>query len=75
MVPIWFSSQVLSSLQNLVETEVQFSDARCAKVLPIAISAYKDGLPPHYTQLHHQEKVRLYGYGYCALILFFIFNF
>ncbi|XP_047489241.1 nonsense-mediated mRNA decay factor SMG8-like isoform X2 [Penaeus chinensis] len=53
------AKQVLNSLQNLVETEVRFSDARCAKVLPIAISAYKDGLPPHYTQLHHQEKLEL----------------
>ncbi|XP_045596633.2 nonsense-mediated mRNA decay factor SMG8 [Procambarus clarkii] len=51
--------QILGSLQNLVETEVRFSDARCAKVLPLAVSAYKDGLPPHYTQMHHQEKLDL----------------
>ncbi|XP_069946047.1 nonsense-mediated mRNA decay factor SMG8 isoform X3 [Cherax quadricarinatus] len=51
--------QILGSLQNLVETEVRFSDARCAKALPLAISAYKDGLPPHYTQMHHQEKLDL----------------
>ncbi|XP_066949064.1 nonsense-mediated mRNA decay factor SMG8-like isoform X2 [Macrobrachium rosenbergii] len=53
------AKQVLNNLQNLVETEIQFSDARCAKVLPIAISTYKDGLPPHYTQHHHQEKLEL----------------
>lgn len=53
------AKQILGTLQNLVETEVRFSDARCAKVLPLAISAYKDGLPPHYTQMHHQEKMEL----------------
>lgn len=52
-------TKILGSLQNLVETEVRFSDARCAKALPLAISAYKDGLPPHYTQMHHQEKLDL----------------
>ncbi|XP_050702519.1 nonsense-mediated mRNA decay factor SMG8-like [Eriocheir sinensis] len=51
------AKQVMSSLQNLVETEVRFSAARCAKILPLALSTYKDGLPPHYTQLHHQEKL------------------
>lgn len=53
------AKQVLTSLQNLVETEVRFSSSRCAKVLPLALSTYKDGLPPHYTQLHHQEKLDL----------------
>ncbi|KAG7157524.1 SMG8-like, partial [Homarus americanus] len=53
------AKQILGSLQILVETEVRFSDARCAKVLPLAISAYKDGLPPHYTHMHHQEKLEL----------------
>ncbi|XP_063853668.1 LOW QUALITY PROTEIN: nonsense-mediated mRNA decay factor SMG8-like [Scylla paramamosain] len=53
------AKQVLTSLQSLVETEVRFSASRCAKVLPLALSAYKDGLPPHYTQMHHQEKLDL----------------
>ncbi|KAK4311693.1 hypothetical protein Pmani_016826 [Petrolisthes manimaculis] len=53
------AKQVVGSLQSLVETEVRFSDARCAKVLPLAIAAYKEGLPPHYTHLHHQHKVEV----------------
>ncbi|KAK7078534.1 Protein smg8 [Halocaridina rubra] len=51
------AKQVLSSLQNLVETEIQFSDSRCAKALPIAVSMYKDDLPPHYTRNEHQESL------------------
>lgn len=53
------SRVVLNSLRSLVETELRFSDARCAKVLPLAVAAYKDGLPPHYTQMHHQEKLEV----------------
>ncbi|XP_076035791.1 nonsense-mediated mRNA decay factor SMG8 isoform X2 [Oratosquilla oratoria] len=53
------AKQVVSRLRSLLETELRFSSARCYKVLPLAIAAYKEGLPPHYTQMHHQEMLEV----------------
>ncbi len=32
--------------------------SRCAKILPLAEGAYQEGLPPHYTQSYHVNKVK-----------------
>lgn len=37
--------------------ENQFSEARCAKALPLAIASYKEGLQSHYLQAYHSSKV------------------
>ncbi len=35
----------------------RFSEARCAKALPIALNSYKDGLQSHYLEEYHNSKV------------------
>ncbi|XP_075976276.1 nonsense-mediated mRNA decay factor SMG8 [Anticarsia gemmatalis] len=46
-----------SALYDALATDVRFSQARCAKVLPIAQASYAEGLPPHYSSQHHAHKV------------------
>ncbi|KAK2726698.1 hypothetical protein QYM36_007512 [Artemia franciscana] len=38
-------------------TDVKFSEIKCSKVLPLAIAAYQEGLPSHYTKEHHETKL------------------
>ncbi|XP_050349078.1 nonsense-mediated mRNA decay factor SMG8 [Nymphalis io] len=45
------------ALFDALATDVRFSQARCAKVLPIAQASYAEGLPPHYSSQHHAHKV------------------
>ncbi|CAH0582896.1 unnamed protein product [Chrysodeixis includens] len=45
------------ALYDALATDVRFSQARCAKVLPIAQASYAEGLPPHYSSQHHAHKV------------------
>ncbi|GBP65638.1 Protein SMG8 [Eumeta japonica] len=44
-------------LWDALATDVRFSQARCAKVLPIAQASYAEGLPTHYSSQHHAHKV------------------
>ncbi|CAB3235309.1 unnamed protein product [Arctia plantaginis] len=46
-----------SALYDALATDVRFSQARCAKVLPIAQASYAEGLPAHYSSQHHAHKV------------------
>ena len=46
-----------SILGTKTSFENRFSESRCAKALPNAISAYKEGLQPHYLQDYHQAKL------------------
>lgn len=46
-----------SALYDALATDVRFSQARCAKVLPIAQASYTEGLPAHYSSQHHAHKV------------------
>ncbi|KAL0881402.1 hypothetical protein ABMA27_001270 [Loxostege sticticalis] len=45
------------ALFDALATDVRFSQARCAKVLPIAQASYAEGLPSHYSTQHHAHKV------------------
>ncbi|KAG6441688.1 hypothetical protein O3G_MSEX001949 [Manduca sexta] len=47
------------ALFDALATDVRFSQARCAKVLPIAQASYAEGLPAHYSNQHHLHKVSL----------------
>lgn len=47
------------ALYDALATDVRFSQARCAKVLPIAQASYAEGLPAHYSSQHHAHKVSL----------------
>lgn len=35
----------------------RFSEFRCNKALPLALAAYKEGLPSHYREEYHKAKV------------------
>jgi len=48
-----------SLVSNNTSTESRFSEYRCSKILPRAIATYKEGLPSHYIEEHHQAKVSL----------------
>ena len=50
-------SEAMMTLRDDMEIEVMFSELRCKKILPSAVSAYKDGLPPHYTAEYHSAKL------------------
>ncbi|CAH2040196.1 unnamed protein product, partial [Iphiclides podalirius] len=45
------------ALFDTLATDVRFSQARCAKVLPIAQASYAEGLPPFYSSQQHAHKV------------------
>ncbi|XP_054280613.1 nonsense-mediated mRNA decay factor SMG8 [Macrosteles quadrilineatus] len=53
------SAPVLSTLHDLLDTDIKFSEARCSKVLPLAISTYQENLPANYTKEYHLNKVSL----------------
>ncbi|XP_068622420.1 nonsense-mediated mRNA decay factor SMG8 isoform X2 [Battus philenor] len=46
-------------LFDTLATDVRFSQARCAKVLPIAQASYTEGLPPFYSSQQHAHKVNV----------------
>jgi len=43
-------------LRSLLDVEGQFSEARCSKVLPLALAAYQENLPSHYSSQYHENK-------------------
>ncbi|XP_047108247.1 nonsense-mediated mRNA decay factor SMG8 isoform X1 [Schistocerca piceifrons] len=49
--------QVFTTLRTMLDTDVRFSEGRCGKVLPLAIAAYQENLPPHYTRDYHEERL------------------
>jgi len=50
-------SEAMMTLRDDMETEIMFSELRCKKILPTAIAAYTEGLPPHYTAEYHNAKL------------------
>ena len=47
-------------LRSLLDVEGQFSEARCSKVLPLALAAYQENLPSHYSSQYHENKVHFH---------------
>nr|CAG4641538.1 EOG090X02WG [Eurycercus lamellatus] len=43
-------------LRSLLDVEGQFSEARCSKVLPLALAAYQENLPTHYSSNFHEDR-------------------
>lgn len=43
--------------RNCLDTDIRFSESRCSKGLPVAMSAYQDGLPTHFTREYHERKL------------------
>jgi protein SMG8 len=48
---------IFNQLKSHVDIDAQFSENRCKKVLPTALSVYQENLPVHYTKLQHQQRV------------------
>ncbi|XP_063224663.1 nonsense-mediated mRNA decay factor SMG8 isoform X2 [Bacillus rossius redtenbacheri] len=46
-----------TALRDKLGTDMRFSEARCGKVLPVALAAYQEGLPPHYMRSYHERKL------------------
>ncbi|CAK1543830.1 unnamed protein product [Leptosia nina] len=67
LVPVYLSESIApnedrddyGALFDSLATDVRFSKARCAKVLPIAQASYAEGLPSHYSSQHHAHKVNV----------------
>ncbi|XP_048007005.1 nonsense-mediated mRNA decay factor SMG8 isoform X2 [Leguminivora glycinivorella] len=59
LAPLYLESPAVEggALHDSLATDVRFSHARCAKVLPIAQASYAEGLPAHYSSQHHAHKV------------------
>ena len=53
-----FGLQGFQLLRSILDVEGQFSEARCLKVLPLALAAYQENLPSHYSSQYHENKVR-----------------
>ncbi|KAI8796259.1 protein smg8 [Biomphalaria glabrata] len=51
------TSQMFSTLKNLLDISMRFSENRCNKVLPLAESAYQQDLPPFYITSYHLSRV------------------
>jgi len=51
--------QGFSMLRSLLDVEGQFSEARCSKVLPLALAKYQENLPSHYNSKYHENKKAL----------------
>ena len=49
--------EAMNTLRDDLETEIMFSELRCKKILPTALAAYTEGLPPHYTAEYHNAKL------------------
>ncbi|UYV68631.1 SMG8 [Cordylochernes scorpioides] len=52
------NSELSSAIYSALDVDVKFSEQRCNKVLPIAILAYQEGLPPQYTEEYHEQKLQ-----------------
>ncbi|RWS22219.1 protein smg8-like protein, partial [Leptotrombidium deliense] len=52
-------STVFNQWRSSLDSDTRFSEARCAKGLPIAMSLYQEGLPSHYTAEFHERKVAM----------------
>ena len=48
-----------SLLTHGTSVESRFSEARCAKSLPVAMATYKEGLPPHYLQVWSLSSLKV----------------
>jgi hypothetical protein len=51
------SGKANSMLAASTSLEMRFSEARCAKAVPLAVAAYNESLPSHYLEEYHNHKV------------------
>ncbi|XP_014247233.1 protein SMG8 isoform X3 [Cimex lectularius] len=51
-------TEATNEMKSLLGTELQFSSARCKKIIPLAVSRYQENLPPHYNRAIHEKQVK-----------------
>ncbi|KAK9497205.1 hypothetical protein O3M35_004567 [Rhynocoris fuscipes] len=51
-------SNLVTVLDKLLGTEVQFSRLRCHKVYPLAYALYQEALPNHYSKAYHEKQLK-----------------
>ena len=69
VVDFFFASgkelKCFESLRSMLDTQNEFSNARCAKAMPLALRVYQDNLPARYTsekhQIHLQNAIAYYS--------------
>ena len=49
-----------AQLKSHVDIDAQFSQNRCKKIQPLAISIYQENLPTHYNKAQHEQRVSLF---------------
>ncbi|CAG0922634.1 unnamed protein product [Notodromas monacha] len=52
------SEEMAAAAVRAVNVEMRYSEMRCEKVLPVAIAAYQENLPPHYNEALHLTRLR-----------------
>jgi protein SMG8 len=52
------AAEVKEAAVRVVDVEAAFSEARCERVLPLALAAYQENLPHHYSEVVHAARVR-----------------
>ena len=57
VTPFSRSAASIASLKTLIDVDTRFSEARCSKVVPLAIAAYQENIISHYTQSFHNKRV------------------
>ncbi|XP_026465083.1 protein SMG8-like [Ctenocephalides felis] len=50
-------AELLDILRDYLNPDIKFSEARCAKVLPVAKALYLEGLPSHYGRAQHTTRL------------------
>lgn len=51
---------LFENLRDHLDIDAKFSEARCAKVLPLALATYQQNSPFHYTREYHESRVSLF---------------
>lgn len=51
---------LFENLRDHLDIDAKFSEARCAKVLPLALATYQQNSPFHYTREYHESRVSFF---------------
>ncbi|KAL0280635.1 UNVERIFIED_CONTAM: hypothetical protein PYX00_001865 [Menopon gallinae] len=50
-------TDLFDTLREHLDIDAKFSEARCAKVLPLALATYQQNSPFHYTREYHENRL------------------
>lgn len=66
-------TDLFDTLRDHLDIDAKFSEARCAKVLPLALATYQQNSPFHYTREYHENRVS-FSIRYILLSLIGVFH-